>query len=73
MERRVAEKEKASNELIEENEELPKRNMKLNKDLAEKQPKENMNTNHTKPSDEKKHKPKLTAMKLDQILMVNLR
>ena len=33
--------------------------MKLNKDLAEKQLKENMNTNHTKLSDEKKHKPKV--------------
>ena len=59
MERRLAEKEKVSNELIKENEELRKRNMKLNKGLAEKQPKENMNTNHTKPSDEKKHKPKV--------------
>ena len=59
LERRLAEKEKASNELIKENEELRKRNMKLNKDLAEKQPKENMNTNHTKPSDGKKHKPKV--------------
>ena len=59
LERRLAEKEKASNELIKENEELRKRNMKLNKDLAEKQPKENTNTNHTKPSDERKHKPKV--------------
>ena len=59
LERRLAEKEKASNELIKENEELRKRNMKLNKDLAVKQPKENMNTNHMKPSDEKKHKPKV--------------
>ena len=33
--------------------------MKLNKDLAEKQPKENRDINHTKPSDEKKHKPKV--------------
>ena len=59
LERRLAEKEKASNELIKENEDLRKRNMKLNKDLAEKQPKDNRNTNHTKPSDEKKHKPKV--------------
>ena len=59
MERRLAEKEKASNELIKENEELRKRNMKLNRDLAEKQPKENRDTNHTKPGDEKKHKPKI--------------
>ena len=59
MERRLAEKENASNELIKENEELRKGNMKLNKDLAEKQPKENMKTDHTKPSDEKKHKPKV--------------
>ena len=56
---RLAEKAKASNELIKENKELCKRNMKLNKDLAEKQPKENMNTNHAKPSDEKKQKPKV--------------
>ena len=55
----MAEKEIASNELIKEKEELHKRNMKLNKDLAGKQPKENMNTNHTRPSDEKKHKPKV--------------
>ena len=59
LERRLAEKEKASNELIKETKELRKRNMKLKKDLAEKQLKENMNTNHTKPSDEKKHKPKV--------------
>ena len=55
---RLTEKEKASNELIKENEELHKRNIKLNKGLAEKQPKENMNTNNTKPSDKKKRKPK---------------
>ena len=59
MERRRAEKKNASNELIKENEEFRKRNMKLNKNLDEKQPKENRDTNHTKPSDEKKHKPKV--------------
>ena len=52
-------KDKASNELIKENEELRKINMKLNNGLTEKQPKENRDTNHMKLSDEKKHKPKV--------------